>query len=67
MSEPIPQTQPVVQVEQPPEIDTSQVSAKAQQLAAAHGVDPTEVTGTGDEGRVTVADVQQHVASQQSE
>jgi pyruvate/2-oxoglutarate dehydrogenase complex dihydrolipoamide acyltransferase (E2) component len=67
MSEQTPEAQPEAQPEQSPVIPADEVSVKAQQLASEHGVDPTQVTGTGEAGRVTVADVQQHVAEQQSE
>jgi pyruvate/2-oxoglutarate dehydrogenase complex dihydrolipoamide acyltransferase (E2) component len=66
MSEQTSEAQPEPQPEQGPTIPADAVSVKAQQLADEHGVDPTQVTGTGDEGRVTLADVQDHVASQQS-
>jgi 2-oxoglutarate dehydrogenase E2 component (dihydrolipoamide succinyltransferase) len=66
MSEQTPEAQPEPQPDQSPSLPADEVSVKAQQLAAEHGVDPTQVTGTGTEGRVTVADVQEHVSSQQS-
>jgi 2-oxoglutarate dehydrogenase E2 component (dihydrolipoamide succinyltransferase) len=65
MSEQPPEAQPEAQPEQAQPIPADEVSVKAQQLASEHGVDPTQVTGTGTEGRVTVADVQEHVSSQQ--
>ena len=40
------------------------VTEGAQDLAAAYGVDLTEVVGTGSGGRITKADVESHLESE---
>jgi pyruvate/2-oxoglutarate dehydrogenase complex dihydrolipoamide acyltransferase (E2) component len=61
MSEQTPEPQPEQGEQQPQEVDASKVSIRAQQLASKHGVDLSNVTGTGHGGRVRYADVQKHV------
>jgi pyruvate/2-oxoglutarate dehydrogenase complex dihydrolipoamide acyltransferase (E2) component len=50
-----------------PETDASKVSVRAQQLASEHGVDTSNVRGTGYEGRITYADVERYVQRQSPE
>lgn len=61
MSEQTPETQSKKGKQQSQEIAADKVSIRAQQLAAEHGIDVSNVQGTGHEGRVRYADVQKHV------
>lgn len=46
---------------------TTEATPAAADLAAEHGVDPTEVEGTGADGKVTKADVETHIAEKAAE
>jgi pyruvate/2-oxoglutarate dehydrogenase complex dihydrolipoamide acyltransferase (E2) component len=47
--------------------DASKVSVRAQQAAEEHGIDLSKVSGSGDKGRIRLADVEKHVSTQTDE